>query len=125
MFLKRASQPFVLGFFAAVSLALPTVAQTSGQKFESLSQPSVPVAVEQVAGENLFWKEKGIAGDAKWVFGFDYGEAKLVRQGERFESLYKDLLKQQTDDHSIIRTQDIFTPFDTSLLEMGKAQTNK
>lgn len=122
MFLKRASLPF-LGLIAATSLSLPAAAQTSAQRSEPLSQPSVPEAIEQVGGQNLFWKEKGILGDAKWLFGLDYGT--LRRQGERFETLYTDLLKQQSENQAIIRTQDIVTPFDTSLLEMNGVQLNK
>jgi hypothetical protein len=117
MFLKRASQPFLWGFLAAASLTLPAAAQPQVEKAEPLIQPSVPNAIEQVTGQNLFWKEKGIVGDAKWVFGFDYGEARLERQGERFERLYKDLLMQQSENQAIIRTQDMATPFETSLHE--------
>jgi hypothetical protein len=116
MLLKRAIQP-LLGLVAVASLTLPAVAQTPGEKAEPLSQPSVPEAVEKVTGQEQFWQDRGILANAKWLFGFDYGEIKLNRQAQRFEMLYTDLLKQQSENQAIIRTQDIVNPFGSSLLE--------
>ena len=117
MLLKRAIQP-LLGLVAAASLTLPALAQTPGEKAEPLSQPSVPEAVEKVTGQELFWQDRGILADAKWLFGFDYGDLRLQKQGQRFETLYTDVLKQQSENHAIIRTQDLVNPFGTSLLEL-------
>ncbi len=116
MLLKRAVQP-LLGLVAAASLTLPAMAQTPGEKAEPLSQPSVPEAVEKVTGQELFWQDRGILADAKWLLGIDGSDLKLTRQGQRFEMLYTDLLKQQTENQAIIRTQDIVNPFGSSLLE--------
>jgi hypothetical protein len=121
MFLKRESQPFFWGLFAAATLTLPAVAQTaqtSVDKAEPLSQPSIPVSFDKAAGSDLYWKENGLEDDAKWVFGIVHGEKRIEKRAQRIDALYVDVLKQQNEDHAIIRTQDLPNQFDTSLLEM-------
>jgi hypothetical protein len=119
MFLKRASQPFFWGLFAAATLTLPAVAQTAVDNGAPLSQPSIPEAVDKATGYDMYWKELGIEDDAKWIFGIVHGEKRIQRRGQRFETLYYDLIKQQNESHAIIRTQDVPNPFGTSLLEMN------
>jgi hypothetical protein len=121
MFLKRASQPFFWGLFAAATLTLPAVAQPTQTTVDNsgpLSQPSIPEAIDKATGQDLYWKELGIEDDAKWVFGLVHGEKLIQKRGQRFEELYTDVLRQQTEDHAISRTQDLSNPFGTSLLEM-------
>lgn len=121
MFLKRASQPFFWGLFAAATLTLPAVAQPAQTTIDNsgpLSQPSIPEAVDKVTGQDLYWKELGIEDDAKWIFGLVHGEKRIQKRGQRFEVLYTDVLRQQNEDHAITRTQDLSNPFGTSLQEM-------
>ncbi len=121
MFLKRASRPFFWGLFAAATLTLPAVAQTAQttvDKAVPLSQPSIPASFDKTAGADLFWKENGIEDDAKWVFGIVYGEKRIEKRAQRLDALYADVIKQQTEDHALTRTQDLPNQFDTSLLEM-------
>jgi hypothetical protein len=121
MFLKRASQPFFWGLFAAATLTLPATAQPAQNTVDNsgpLSQPSIPQAFDKATGQDLYWKELGIVDDAKWVFGLVYGEKRIQDRAQRFETLYTDVAKQQNEDHAIIRTQDLSNPFGSSLLEM-------
>jgi hypothetical protein len=118
MFLKRASQPFFWGLFAATTLTLPAIAQPDANNTLPLSRPSIPEAVDKVNASDQHWNETGIADDARWLFGIDYGEKRIERRARRFEALYVDLLKQQSESHAIMRTQDLPSQFNTSLLEM-------
>jgi hypothetical protein len=120
MFLKRASQPFFWGLLAATTLTLPTVAQAQPTVDNAgpLNQPSIPTAFDKATGADKYWKENGILDDAKWIFGIVHGEKRIERRAKDFDALYTDVLKQQTEDHAIIRTQDLSNPFGTSLLEM-------
>jgi hypothetical protein len=120
MFLKRASQPFFWGLLAATTLTLPTVAQAQPTVDNAgpLSQPSIPTAFDKATGADKYWKENGIVDDAKWIFGIEHGEKRIERRAKAFDALYTDVLKQQTEDHAIMRTQDLSNPFGTSLLEM-------
>lgn len=120
MFLKRASQPFFWGLLAATTLTLPTVAQAQPTVDNAgpLNQPSIPTTFDKATGADKFWKENGILDDAKWIFGIEHGEKRIERRAKAFDAVYTDVLKQQTEDHAIIRTQDLSNPFGTSLLEM-------
>lgn len=118
MFFKRASQPFFWGLFAATTLTLPAVAQPDANNALPLIRPSVPEAVDQATGYDQHWKESGLADDAKWLFGIEYGEKRIQKRAQRFETLYYDLVKQQNESHAIIRTQDLPSVFNTSLREM-------
>jgi hypothetical protein len=119
MFLKRASQPFFWGLFAAATLTLPAVAQTAIDNSGPLGQPSIPEAFDKATGQDMYWKELGIGDDAKWIFGLVHGEKRIQQRGQRFEALYTDVIRQQNEGHAIVRTQDLSNPFGTSLLEMS------
>jgi hypothetical protein len=118
MFQKKASRPLFWGLIALGALSCgPVMAQESGTP-APLKQPSVFEAVNQVAKTNAFWSETSVGDDAKDFFFIDAGEARIQRRAEKFEAVYLDLMKQQSDGSVIMRTKDISNTYNTSLMEM-------
>jgi hypothetical protein len=118
MFQKKASRPLFWGLVALGALSCgPVMAQETSTP-APLKQPSAFEAIDQAAKTNTFWSESSIGEDAKEVFLIDRGEARVQRRSERFETVYLDLMKQQSDSGTIMRTQDISNTYNTSLLEM-------
>jgi hypothetical protein len=118
MFQQKASRPLFWGLvaFGALSCA-PVIAQESSTS-APLRQPSIFEAVDQVAKTNSFWPESSLGDDAKSIFVIDTDENRIQRRSEKFEGLYGDLMKQQSESGVIMRTQDISNTYTTSLLEM-------
>ncbi|MGB8703367.1 MAG: hypothetical protein WCD18_28455 [Thermosynechococcaceae cyanobacterium] len=113
MSLKWAGQSLFLGVLAVGAVAsTPAFAQDNN---EPINRPSVAEQVDHATGFNQYWSEIAIVDDAKWVFGIEHGEKRVEGRTHRFERLYADLMKQQSEDHEILRTQDIPSPFNTSL----------
>jgi hypothetical protein len=116
MFQKKASRPLFWGLVALGALSCGSVmAQESGTP-APLKQPSVFEAVDQAAKTNAFWSENSVGYDAKALFLID--DAQIQRRSEKFEAVYLDLMKQQSDGSVIMRTKDISNTYTTSLMEM-------
>jgi hypothetical protein len=124
MFRKQASRPLFWGLVALGALScVPVMAQdpvNNASNNTPLSQPSAFEAIDQVAKTNAFWPETSIGEDAKNIFVIDRDEARIQRRAQRFETVYLDLMKQQNEAGSIMRTQDISNLYDTSLIELQK-----
>lgn len=116
MFQKKASRPLFWGLVALGALSCGSaMAQESGTP-APLKHPSVFEAVDQAAKTNAFWSETSVGDDAKAFFVID--EAQIRRRSEKFEAVYLDLMKQQSDGSVIMRTKDISNTYTTSLMEM-------
>ncbi|MCG9891723.1 MAG: hypothetical protein MH252_11680 [Thermosynechococcaceae cyanobacterium MS004] len=124
MFFQRAGQPLFWGLLAAATLTMPAMAQ-SVDNSAPLGKPTVSEALDKATEFNSIWKRSSIADDAKWVFGFDYGDVRLEREAKRFNLFSTDLLKQQNEGQAIIRTQDISNLFETSLRELNETGAAK
>lgn len=87
------------------------------QNIPSYKTKTIPEVVDQVAiqSSGTFFENRSTAGDALFLFGIGYDEAKLAKDAQRIEVLYQDLLKQQAESDPVIRTQDLASPFNTSL----------
>jgi hypothetical protein len=128
MFHKQTSRPLFWGLVVLGTLScVPVMAQETVKNASNnastnapLSQPSAFEAIDQVAKTNAFWSETSIGEDAKNIFVIDRDEARIQRRSERFETVYLDLMKQQNEAGSIMRTQDISNLYDTSLIELQK-----
>ncbi len=121
MSFKRASQTTFWGLVSmGVLLSAPMIAQANQADNAPLKQPSAFEAVDKVSGTDNFWSDISFADDAKNIFVIDRDEARIERRSKHFEMVYQDLLKQQTENHAIMRTQDIPNLFETSLKEMQK-----
>jgi hypothetical protein len=121
MFLKRARRPFFWGLFSVgVLVCVPVAAQEPQKDNSPIKQPSVVEVVNQVSGTDKFWSDISIAGDAIDLFLIKPSEARVAKRSQDFDTVYKDLIKQQNDDQPMMRTQDIPNLYGTSLLEMQK-----
>jgi hypothetical protein len=117
MFQKQVSRPLFWGLVALGALAcVPAMAQENNSP-KLLRQPSAFEAINQVAKTNSFWSESLIGDDASTFFVIDRDEARIQRRSERFERVYLELMKQQSESGAIIRTVDISNTYTTSLLE--------
>jgi len=87
------------------------------QNTPSYKPKTIPEVVDQVAIQSSgdFFENRSTAGDARFLFGIDYDDTKLAKDARRIEVLYQDLLKQQAESDPVIRTQDLDSPFNTSL----------
>ena len=120
MFQKTASRPLFWGLVALGALScLPAMAQEPTNT-APLKQPSLLEAVDQVAKTNTFWSESGLGGDAKSTFLIDRDEARIQGRSERFEAVYLDIMKQQSENGVVMRTQDISNTYTTSLMELQR-----
>jgi hypothetical protein len=118
MFQKTASRPLFWGLVALGALScVPAMAQEPSTP-APLRQPSIFEAVDQAAKTNVFWSESSIGGDAKDIFLIDRSEAQIQRRSEKFEGVYVDLMKQQSESGVLMRTQDISNTYTTSLFEV-------
>jgi hypothetical protein len=121
MSLKRARRPFFWGLFSVgVLVCVPVVAQEPQKDNAPLKQYSVGEAVDRVSGYDKFWTDASIGNDAIDLFFIKRGEARVAKRSQDFETVYKDIMKQQTEDQPMMRTQDIPNQYSTSLLEMQK-----
>jgi hypothetical protein len=121
MSLKRARRPFFWGLFSVgVLVCVPVVAQEPQKDNAPLKQPSVIEAVDTVSKSDKYWSDISIANDAGDWFLINRSEARVDKRSRDFETVYKDIMKQQNDDRAIIRTQDLPNLYGTSLLEMQK-----
>jgi hypothetical protein len=121
MSLKRARRPFFWGLFSVgVLVCVPVVAQEPQKDNAPLKQPSVTEAIDTVSKSDKYWSDISIANDAGDWFLINRSEARVDRRSRDFETVYKDIMKQQNDDRAIIRTQDLPNQYGTSLLEMQK-----
>jgi hypothetical protein len=77
-------------------------------------------AVDRVSGYDKFWTDASIGNDAIDWFFIKRGEARVAKRSQDFETVYKDIMKQQIEDQPMMRTQDIPNLYGTSLLEMQK-----
>lgn len=82
-----------------------------------LGTPTIPEAIEQAVSQDTYFRDQSLAGDARFLFGLDYNEAKLNQDAQRLEALYQDLQRQQAQDSPIIRTRDLANPYTASLLD--------
>ncbi len=82
-----------------------------------LGTPTIPQAIEQAVSQGTYFRDQSLEGDARFLFGIDYNEAKLNQDAQRLEALYRDLQQQQAQDSPIIRTRDLANPYTASLLE--------
>jgi hypothetical protein len=121
MSLKRARRPLFWGLFSVgVLVCMPVVAQEPQKANGPIKQPSAVEAVDQVSGTDKFWSDVSIANDAIDLFFIKRSEARVAKRSQDFDTVYKDLMKQQNEDQPIMRTQDIPNLYGTSLLEMQK-----
>jgi hypothetical protein len=77
-------------------------------------------AVDRVSGTDKFWTDASIGNDAIDLFFIKRAEARVAKRSQDFETVYKDIMKQQTEDQPMMRTQDLPNQYGTSLLEMQK-----
>ncbi|WP_404785978.1 hypothetical protein [Altericista sp. CCNU0014] len=120
MFYQQASRSLFWGLVTVGAFScVPAIAQEAVVS-PTLSQPSAFEAVDRAAKADTFWTETTLLNDAKDSFFIEANEARIQKRARRFEGIYLDLMKQQTESSPIVRTQDISNTFDTSLLELQK-----
>ncbi len=121
MSLKRARRPFFWGLFSVgVLVCVPVVAQEPQKDNAPIKQSSVAEAVDQVSGVDAFWSDASIGNEAIDLFFIKRSEARIAKRSQTFDTVYKDIMKQQNEDQPMMRTQDIPSLYGTSLLEMQK-----
>jgi hypothetical protein len=121
MSLKRARRPFFFGLFSVgVLVCVPVVAQEPQKDNVPIKQSSVAEAVDRVSGVDKFWSDSSIGNEAIDLFFIKRSEARVAKRSQDFDTVYKDLMKQQNEDQPMMRTQDIPNLYGTSLLEMQK-----
>ena len=82
------------------------------------SHVTIPEAVDYNARMNRYFDDDSTIEDAKFFTGLTFGEKSIRRSGRQIEAVYQDLLKQQDDDHPIVRTRDLPSPFTTSVFTL-------
>jgi hypothetical protein len=101
------------------SVGSTAFAQGQEAELEPLRQPTVPDVVDHNTDIGSYWDEAFTAGDAKFLFGIDYDDNQVNRDVRRIEAFYLDYLEQQDRDNPTVRTQDLPSPFDTSLHQLN------
>lgn len=109
---------------ALLATALPSVAQTAPNANAPISSPSPEQAINNATGFDKFWSEIGLAHDAKWLFGIEYEDKKIEKRARKFETFYLDTLRQYDEDNPTLRTQDLPSPFTTSVMTMEPASAD-
>jgi hypothetical protein len=120
MFRKQASRSLFWGLLVVSAFSCVPVKAQETVNSAPLPQPSAFEAIDQVAKTNTFWTETTLTKDAKDVFFIGSDESRIQKRAKAFETVYLDLMKQQSESHVIMRTQDISNTFDTSLFELQK-----
>lgn len=107
-----ASPIIFIGSFANVAQAQPAPTQPTAEEV-----PTIPQAFEDAyfsSGEN-FYRNRQVPRNLTWFLG-PFPENEIARDGKAVNSVYEDVLTQQTSDGPIIRTPDAENPYQSSLL---------
>jgi hypothetical protein len=118
MSLRSQSSGALVILAALLATALPSIAQTAPNANAPVLSPSPEQAVNKATGFEKFWSEIGLAHDAKWLFGIEYEDKNIEKRAKKFEALYLDTLRQYDEDNPTLRTQDLPSPYTTSVMTM-------
>lgn len=115
-----------LGGIATAGVLWLSAAQAQEVRVDQtqLGAPTIPQAIDQAIALEDYFQDQSLGGDARFLFGLDYGEAAINRSARRLEALYRDLQQQQANDSPILRTRDLTTPYTTSLLSEPDSDGN-
>ena len=108
---KRALGSLLLGLVGLGLAAPASFAETEGVK-------SIPDTVDHNSRINDYYRDDSMLGDAKFIFGAEFTDHTIRKSARQVETLYHDLLKQQSESDEIVRTQDLPSPFTTSIFSL-------
>ncbi len=110
--LMNLSQAIILATASSL-FASGAIAQTS----PNITQlESIPDVFERgFFDSGNFFANQSPWGQIEFIFGPEFSENSISREGEIIFSLYRDVFKQQTQNDPFIRTLDLANPFDTSI----------
>jgi hypothetical protein len=123
MSLRSQSSGGLVVLAALLATAAPSFAQNAPAANNSaavapITAPTQEQAIDNATGFDKFWSEIGIGHDAKWLFGITYEDKNIEKRARRFEALYLDTLRQYDEDNPTLRTQDLPSPYTTSVMTM-------
>lgn len=99
-----------MGLMAPMSSAKPTEDQ--------LGRASIPEVVDYNTRINNYFQDDSLLGDVKFFSGASYGDNSIRKAVRQTEALYRDLVFQQDNDHPVVRTKDLPSPFTTSIFSL-------
>ncbi len=115
----------------AATIGYPTMAaaeteissyQTPNQVFEKAFYENYP---DFYKNDGLFREIDWIVGGAGSLFKNSFPENEIERDAKLVNIVYQDLLKQQTTNDPYIRTPDLPSPYNTSLLGSPRMRANQ
>jgi hypothetical protein len=101
-------------------LATEVMAQPEARESELIATQSIPAAFERGyflhAGDAF--EQQSIIGTLNSYFGFSlFAEKQIALDAEAVDTIYQDVLKQQTQSGPRMSSRDLDNPYDTSLSE--------
>ncbi|MGV2826867.1 serine/threonine protein kinase [Myxosarcina sp. GI1(2024)] len=122
MFIKFTKLTKILAIASLASLfSLEVRAQTETET----TAIEKPISLEQAFraayfahAKNAFY-ESGILGQLNTIFGFNrFPETQILLDGKAVDNLYRDALQQQVGVGMPLRTPDLPSPYETSLIDL-------
>ncbi len=114
----------------AATIGTPTIAaaETETSNYQTPNE-----VFEKAFYENYpnFYNNGGLFREIDWIFGTgslfknSFPENEIERDAELLNVLYQDMLEQQTTSDPYIRTPDLPSPYNTSLLASPRLRANK
>jgi hypothetical protein len=108
----------LIGALISGSSGAIATAQPQNEGVGRLDRPTIPEVVDRNVKLNSFWDYATTSGDTKFLFSITRQEQEITNSGFRAEVLYRDLLQQQDDNNPTLRTQDLPSPFSTSVFQL-------
>lgn len=114
----------------AATVVSPTVAAAETE----ISDYQTPLQVfEKAFFENYpnFYKNRGLGRDIDWLLGSgslfknSFPENEIERDAKLVNIVYRDMLKQQTTNDPFIRTPDLPSPYNSSLLSSPRMRASQ
>lgn len=114
----------------AASIGIPTIAAAETETSDYQTPNEV---FEKAFYENYpnFYNNGGLFREIDWIFGTgslfknSFPENEIERDAELLNVLYQDMLEQQTTSDPYIRTPDLPSPYNTSLLASPRLRANQ
>lgn len=114
----------------ASTIGFPTIAAA---QIETSNYQTPNQVFEEAFYENYpdFYNNDGLFRDIDWILGpgslfkNSFPENEIERDAKLVNILYQDVLKQQTTSDPYIRTPDLPSPYNTSLLASPRLRANK
>ena len=85
---------------------------------DQLGRSSIPEAVDYNSRMNNYYQDDSLLGDTKFTFGLQFSDNSIRKSARQVEALYRDLVFQQDNDNPVVRTQDLPSPFTTSIFSL-------